>query len=125
MGDKNVFSERLKELLEKNNVSARKLGLTIGKAPSLITRYLSGERSPSGDVVVKVAKFFNVSTDYLLGNSDVPMPTYGEYDPLQYLPKELRDKLSVLEKTPTPENLESVGKFLIDLAKTLKDHSKD
>jgi transcriptional regulator with XRE-family HTH domain len=117
---KSIFSERLKEILKEKDISIRKLALAIGRDPSVIFRYTTGERQPSADILLEIANFFNVSTDYLLGNSDVPMPTQGKYDPLQYIPKELKDKLSILEKTPEPESLESVGHFLIELSKSLK-----
>ena len=40
-----------------------------------------GSSMPSGDKIEKVADYFNVSTDYLLGNTDNPVRPYAEMSP--------------------------------------------
>ena len=62
----NVFSERLKELLDKRGMSQRELADKIGTTEVSVSRYIKGERTPKGPVITKIAQVLNVSTDYLL-----------------------------------------------------------
>ena len=39
--------------------------------PSVYSRYESGKREPSIDVLLKLSKLFHVSVDYLIGNEEV------------------------------------------------------
>ena len=65
------FSNRLTELLEDNNLTQIQLAKKIGISNVTISRYFTGERNPRIDVITKIASFFNVSVDYLLGLSDI------------------------------------------------------
>jgi transcriptional regulator with XRE-family HTH domain len=47
-----------------------------------IARYESGETEPNGEIVARIAQVFNVSTDYLLGRTDDPMPYVRSMDDL-------------------------------------------
>ena len=66
----NKFAERLKELRTENNLSIVGLAKAIGTNHANISRWESKERLPNIDAVILIAKFFGVSTDYLLGVVD-------------------------------------------------------
>lgn len=61
------FAERLKELREEKEMSARQLAKSIGVSNRAVQRWEKVERIPSAEAVVLLAKFFGVTTDYLLG----------------------------------------------------------
>ena len=61
------FGSKLKELRINARLTQEQLGKQIGVTKSVISFYELQERSPSPDVLVKLAKVFQVSTDYLLG----------------------------------------------------------
>lgn len=61
------FGERLKELRTQANLTQVQLAERIGVTKSAISYYELLERSPSPDIIVKLAAIFHVSTDYLLG----------------------------------------------------------
>ena len=61
------FSNTLKPLRLKKNMTQAQLARQLGVTKSVISAYETGLRSPSYDVLVCIAKIFNVSTDYLLG----------------------------------------------------------
>jgi len=63
----NKFAERLKELRVENNLSQRELGKKTGYSQASIARWEAKLQIPNIDVAITFAKFFNVSTDYLLG----------------------------------------------------------
>ncbi|HZG86111.1 helix-turn-helix transcriptional regulator [Paenibacillus sp.] len=69
-----VFSARLKELRRKHRMSMLELGNRIGTAKSTVAGYESGAREPALATVAEISRIFNVSSDYLLGVTDVPAP---------------------------------------------------
>ena len=79
----NSLSEKVKELAKDRGISIRKLEQTLGFADKSIFKW--DENRPSIDKVEKVAKFFGVSVDYLLGNDT-------EDDEVVAIRKQLREK---------------------------------
>ena len=65
-----ILSKRLKELRIENNYSQYEIANIIGIAQVTYSHYELGRRSVSIQNLVKIAKIYNVSTDYLLGISD-------------------------------------------------------
>lgn len=65
---------RLKQLRLKKGMSQSELGKIINVSPSTIGMYEQERRIPEVTTLKKLASFFNVSIDYLLGN-DITMPT--------------------------------------------------
>ncbi len=60
------FGEKLKQLRKREHLTQKQLAERIGVAKSIISYYESGHRYPSYDVLVKIARVFHVTTDYLL-----------------------------------------------------------
>lgn len=63
------FSQRLKELRKKHKITQESLAKMIGVERSSIGKYESSTTIPSNETLIKIANYFNVSIDYLLGNS--------------------------------------------------------
>lgn len=63
----NKFGERIRELRIENNLSVLKLGNAIGVSDATICRWENGISDIKSADLIKVAKFFKVSIDYLLG----------------------------------------------------------
>lgn len=72
------LQERLRELREKNGYSTRQeLAEVLGIDKSTYGRIESGTtKTISSDLLVQLSNLYNVSTDYILGLSDVPQKTY-------------------------------------------------
>lgn len=65
--------DRIQDLLKHNNVTQADLAAKIGCNESLISRFLSGKTNKLGDkYIIRIAKAFHVSTDFLLGESNIP-----------------------------------------------------
>ena len=64
------MGEKLKSLRIEKNLTQKQVADRIGLAISAVSSYESGTRYPSYDVLVKLARIFHVSTDYLLGMTD-------------------------------------------------------
>ena len=60
------FGEKLKSLRTSQKLTQQQLADRIGVAKSVVSYYESGDRYPSYDVLVKIAKIFHTTTDYLL-----------------------------------------------------------
>ena len=66
------FEENLKSLRERNNLSQIELSKRIGLSNVTLSQYEKGVRKPDIQTLTLIAQFFNVSTDYLLGNETTP-----------------------------------------------------
>ena len=62
-----MFGDRLRELRKKNNVSQEKLGEYLGVTNTAIYSWEINSNQPSIETLTKLAEYFNVTTDYLLG----------------------------------------------------------
>ena len=69
--NKNVFGNKLKELREIRGIKQRELSKELGFSRTTLSGWERGARNPSLDDVVLIAKYFNVSTDFLLGLEDL------------------------------------------------------
>lgn len=63
----NIFADRLKKIRKKNKISQRALSNELNISQSQISKYEKGIDTPSGNILIKMAQFLNVSTEYLLG----------------------------------------------------------
>lgn len=61
------FGNTLKELRQKAGMTQKDLASKIGVTKSVISYYELSERSPSPEMLMKLAAIFHVSTDFLLG----------------------------------------------------------
>lgn len=73
-----MIGNRIKELRKSKKMSQSELGKFIGVSQTTVTAWENGRAEPSSSYVAKLATFFNVSTDYLLGrktpdNNDIDL----------------------------------------------------
>lgn len=64
------FSTRLRDLLEEKGISKQKLSEEIGVSRQAISQYCDGSTVPNADKFFKIADFFGVSLDYLVGKTE-------------------------------------------------------
>jgi repressor LexA len=67
------FQERLKMTRESKGMTQSQLCDASGVSQAQLSLYESGQRSPTADTLMKLAKSLNVSVDYLLGLVDSPL----------------------------------------------------
>ncbi len=65
-----MFSHRIRELRKKRNMTQRQLADILFVDCSSVTKWETGKSNPDFKKQQELAKLFNVSVDYLLGNSD-------------------------------------------------------
>ena len=61
------MGERLKSLRIERNYTQKQIANRIGLAISAVSAYELGTRYPSYDILLKLSRIYNVSTDYLIG----------------------------------------------------------
>ena len=71
MMNEKIVGIRLKQLRERIGLSQAKFAKVLGGVSQpVIARYETGDCFPSYSVLIKIADYFNLSTDYLLGRTD-------------------------------------------------------
>lgn len=71
---KETFAARLECMRKRKNISLAALAKKIGITPQSLSLYENAERVPNIEVLYKLAKYFNVSSDYLIGLTDCKDP---------------------------------------------------
>ncbi len=69
LGKDGIFAKKLKALMEEREISQQKLATAVGTTRQAIGNYIDGSALPTIEKLYKIAKFFDVSADYLLGLS--------------------------------------------------------
>ncbi len=68
-----TIRERIQDLMKERKVTQSQLAASIGTTASTLNRFLSGKTDKLGDEsIIRIARVFNVSTDFLLGVTDIP-----------------------------------------------------
>ena len=63
---------RLKDLRTKRGISQLRLAIDLNMTQNSISRYETGAREAGYETLIRIADYFNVSLDYLLGRSNDP-----------------------------------------------------
>ena len=58
--------DRIFYLMEKSGITRKKLAEIIGKSLNTISEWKSGRQQPTVEQIIKIAEYFDVSTDYIL-----------------------------------------------------------
>lgn len=100
------FANRLVELREKAGLSRQQLADSIGLSRASIEYYEKDKRHPDTDTIIKIAQYFHVTTDYLLGLSITPTKNKKLSDVCDFL--NLPDKTVMRLKDGSSEILAQV-----------------
>ncbi len=81
-----MFAQRLKEMRNAKKVSQEKLANLLGISQQAVGKWEQGKSTPDPTAVGRIAEFFGVSSDFLLGLSDLRRPAASVagvgYDPV-------------------------------------------
>lgn len=99
-----MFFDIFYELCKLKGVSCKKAAEEIGLSNSITTKWKKTGATPSGETLEKVAAYFGVSTDYLLGKEEQKKPTLTA--------KDERDIAKTLESVMA--DLEHSGDLMFD-----------
>jgi transcriptional regulator with XRE-family HTH domain len=63
----NIFRERIKELRQEKGIGQVELAQSIGVSKGVISLWENGLREPTMNNLIVLAKYFDVTIDYLVG----------------------------------------------------------
>lgn len=96
------FGERLRVLRKQKGLTQEELAKLSGISVHCIASYELNTRSPKIPTIIKLALFFGVSSDMLLGLADMPVPTETSIQILRkkcgFTQKELAEQLGVSQQ---------------------------
>ena len=72
-----MFHEKIKELRKQKGVTGEFVATSVGLSESAYRNYERGVREPNFEILSKLADFYGVTTDYLLGREPAPDPLAG------------------------------------------------
>ena len=67
-----IVYERLRNLREKAKISQSEIAKIIGTSQSYYAQYESGKRAIPFERVITLARYYNISIDYIAGLIDMP-----------------------------------------------------
>ena len=75
-------NERINDLIIERKTTQVKLAKAIGVSEATMSRYVKGTTAIPCDVLLKIARYFQVTTDFLLGATNIPYNTNYDIDRL-------------------------------------------
>lgn len=104
--------ENLRKTRKERNLTMKEVGIAIGVGESTISQYETGKRQPDQKTLLKLADYFGVTVDYLLGRATDP--ERDEKPPL-HIPDKYKDVLVAFEGGPddlTQDDIDDVVKYI-------------
>jgi transcriptional regulator with XRE-family HTH domain len=77
-----VFPLRIRHLRRERKLTQQQVSQALGISRSTYAKYETGENQPDHAMLNKIANFFEVTVDYLLGRDDDPKGTVVDSDPI-------------------------------------------
>ena len=113
-------TQRLKNLRKEKALKQIDVANALNIERTTYVKYEKNGIQPPANMLVRLAKYFNVTTDYLLGNSDIATPPNQEESLTQKKHSELMQTLFDITKDfDKEEELK-----LLDYAEYIKNRSK-
>lgn len=118
--------EIFEELLVKNNVSTYKVSKETGIAQSVFSSWKNGISTPKQDKLQKIADYFHVTVDYLMGIERDQNINYYLNDETRKIAQEVFDTpelktLFNISRTLPPNKLKALTEFIKEIFEYEKD----
>lgn len=102
-----VFCERVRKLIDERKITVNRMRTDLGLGVGTFATWEKRGTIPNGETLDKIADYFNVSVDYLLGKEKKPSEN-GELDAVTIQFNDLLGKLSQEQKEALIPLLESM-----------------
>lgn len=66
-----MFGKKLQELRKESGLNQKEFAKAIGYSQAQISQWETGVNEPTASALVKIADYFNVEVDYLLGRKEI------------------------------------------------------
>lgn len=101
------IGNRIKVLRTKNNMTQKELSIKLGLTPKMISFYETSQRMPPIDIIIKLVTIFDVSSDYLLGLTNINLNEKNNITPLLEMPDGAKILLETYKEL-IPQNQRSI-----------------
>ncbi|MZQ75220.1 MAG: helix-turn-helix domain-containing protein [Peptoclostridium sp.] len=101
IGGIDLFGDRLRRLRERRQIYQKDLAKILGVSAGAIGMYETNKRTPDFEILNKIADYFDVTVDYLLGRTD-------------------DEEIKIYEKDQIPDKFKDLGLEYIEIAKELE-----
>ncbi|HBF7929134.1 TPA: helix-turn-helix domain-containing protein [Clostridioides difficile] len=108
----NSISEKLKYLRDLKKLTQKEVANSIGVTTSAYGFYEQGKRTPSPELIVKLAEYFNVTTDYLLGHTKTSYSVNANIPEIPSIVCEDNSNYDIIDEEKDIESLEDMNKLL-------------
>lgn len=115
-----MFFKRFESLCIKSGSDVSNTLRALGLSTSKGTAWRNGS-IPNGEILLKIASYFHVSTDYLLGNTDNPAPAGQKEKPTLNFESGLTDSLDIQLMKELPGLTPDQKELLLAQIRVLKD----
>lgn len=68
---KKIIGKRIATAIADNNITQKELAEHLNVKPNVISEFCKGGRVPNAEQIIIIADYFNISSDYLLGRTDI------------------------------------------------------
>lgn len=115
-----MFYDLFKSLCDEKGVSVSKACIEMGLSRSIAAKWKNTRTNPSAEVLPKIAKYFGVTTDYLLTGEQKEKPLINENEELTEYLDELRSRpekrmLFSVTKNATKAQIEAIVKMIEEM----------
>ena len=69
-----MYGQRLREMRKLKNITLIKAGIELNTTHATISRYENEKLEPSIDTLIALCKLYNISSDYIIGLTDIKKP---------------------------------------------------
>lgn len=107
-----MLSERLRQLRLDTGLTQKETAMNLKISQPAYADWERGKKLPTQVNLKKLAGFFNVSTDYLLGNTDIK-EVNNDIDK-EELKESLRHSLGFTGQPPTEEEVENMANAFLE-----------
>ena len=105
----NMFKDKLRFLRKQQEFNQREIAEYLGIDQTTYSRYETGATEPDIESIKKLAKLFNVSTDYLLENNNILSDIEDVVDLNNFL---LNGRYTINSKFPTNKERKAINKMV-------------
>ncbi len=117
-----TLNERLKQLRKEKKLKREDIASLLGVTPRSVNYYESGDRNLDYKQVIILSEFYNVSTDYLLGITEIPHPIPGNLQEIINQSTDPAELLQALNRISSKDD-EKSGNKIDALIKGLDEES--
>lgn len=113
------LKDMLRQLRKENRYTQAQLAELLGMTQAGYNRYEAGAREPDLDSILRIADFYGISTDYLLGRVDTPYYLF----PVNGVPVLSPHKPGAIPDGPCdamPRDTEALRRFVLELIRQEK-----